>query len=202
MNAIEMIERERQRQIEVEGWSPAHDDQHIGGELALAACCYASPCRLFMLKPAPSGFTLDDPWPWHRRYDKRYNCGQRGNGNRSEPPAALTYTHEQRLDLLVKAGALIVAEMDRLTRHVCRTSTAQQTVEFTANWKPLEAKLAPELCREFMWMYRENGIEYYKHVVTRRYLRLDSAGQCVIQTADGWKEVAFDQEWKRVSGRS
>ena len=44
------------------------------------------------------------------------------------------------------------------------------------NWKPLEAKLAPKHCAEFMWMYRENGIEYYKHIMTRRYLRLDSPG--------------------------
>ena len=51
-------------------------------------------------------------------------------------------------------------------------------------------------------MYRDNGIEYYKHVITRRYLRLESSGRCVVEAADGWKEVAFDQEWKRVTGRS
>lgn len=75
-------------------------------------------------------------------------------------------------------------------------------VEVAPNWKPLEAKLARTHCAEFMWMYREDGIEYYKHVITRRYLRLDSSGRCVVQAAEGWKEVAFDEEWKCVTGRT
>jgi hypothetical protein len=44
--------------------------------------------------------------------------------------------------------------------------------------------------------------EYCKHVITRRYLGLESSGRCVVEAADGRKEVAFDQEWKRVTGRS
>ena len=75
-------------------------------------------------------------------------------------------------------------------------------VELIANWAPLEQSLPPELCAEFMWMYRENGIEHYKHIVTRRYLRLDGHGRCLAWTADGLKEVSFEQEWKRVSGRT
>lgn len=82
------------------------------------------------------------------------------------------------------------------------TGNSSMTIEVTPNWKPLEAKLAPKHCAEFMWMYRENGIDYYKHVITRRYLRLDSSGRCVVEATDGWKEAAFDQEWKRVTGRS
>ncbi len=31
-------------------------------------------------------------------------------------------------------------------------------VELIADWMPLERKLPPELCAEFMWMYREGGI--------------------------------------------
>lgn len=76
------------------------------------------------------------------------------------------------------------------------------TVELIANWKPLEQTLAPELCAEFMWMFRENGVEHYKHIVTRRYLRLDQDGRCLAWTAHGLKEVPFEQEWKRVSGRT
>ena len=35
------VAAERRRQIEVEGWTPEHDDQqHAGGELAVAAACY------------------------------------------------------------------------------------------------------------------------------------------------------------------
>jgi hypothetical protein len=76
------------------------------------------------------------------------------------------------------------------------------TVEVTANWKPIEAKLAPKLCGEFMWMFREGEIEHYKHILTRRYLRLDGSGRCVVATPNGWKEVSFVPEWKRVSGRA
>lgn len=39
----ERISRERQRQIEVEGWTAEHDNAHPNGELAKAAACYANP---------------------------------------------------------------------------------------------------------------------------------------------------------------
>ena len=74
-------------------------------------------------------------------------------------------------------------------------------VELIANWSPLEETLTPELCAEFMWMYREGGIEHYKHIVTRRYLRLNNNGRCLVETDLGYLEVPFEQEWKRVSGR-
>ncbi len=75
-------------------------------------------------------------------------------------------------------------------------------IEIVANWTPLENRLSPKLCAEFMWMYRENGVEHYKHIVTRRYLRLDRGGRCLAWTDDGLKEVPFEQEWRRVSGRA
>lgn len=75
-------------------------------------------------------------------------------------------------------------------------------VELKADWAPLKRNLPAELCVEFMWMFRENGIEHYKHIVTRRYLRLDGDGRCFARTAHGLKEVSFEQEWKRVSGRT
>jgi hypothetical protein len=34
MNGAELIFKERKRQIEIEGWTPKHDDKHIYGELA------------------------------------------------------------------------------------------------------------------------------------------------------------------------
>ena len=40
---IRLIAAERQRQVDVEGWTPAHDDEHDEGELAIAAACYAAP---------------------------------------------------------------------------------------------------------------------------------------------------------------
>ena len=75
-------------------------------------------------------------------------------------------------------------------------------VEMIADWTPLERKLPPELCAEFMWMYRDGGIEHYKHIVTRRYLRLDHGGRCLVAIGHGLKEVPFEQEWRRITGRT
>ena len=37
---IELIAEERHRQIEKEGWTPEHDDQHNAGDLVHAAAAY------------------------------------------------------------------------------------------------------------------------------------------------------------------
>ena len=76
---------ERRRQIEVEGWTPAHDDEHKNGEMARAASCYAVGAPAFMAW---------DLWPWDRKWWK---------------------PGDRRRDL-VKAGALILAEIERLDR--------------------------------------------------------------------------------------
>lgn len=69
-------------------------------------------------------------------------------------------------------------------------------------WEPLERQLKPPECAEFMWMFREAGLDHYKHIETRRYLRLDGEGRCFVPAEVGWKEVSFEDEWKRVSGRA
>jgi len=74
-------------------------------------------------------------------------------------------------------------------------------MEFDApNWAPLEAKGGPELCGEFMWMWRQSGIEFFKHIRTRRYLLLDSRGWCYRQTAIGFEAADLDTEIKRARG--
>jgi hypothetical protein len=66
------------------------------------------------------------------------------------------------------------------------------------NWQPLELRIG-ERCGEFMWMCRENGVEYYKHITTRRYLMLDGQGQCYAQQ-DGHLVVAdFSEQLSRVT---
>lgn len=90
--AIRMIAAERQRQIEKEGYTPEHDDLHSMDELAAAAACYAMPdCK--RLK-TPFGTPIQ--WPWKAAEWK--------------PDRA------NRIRELVKAGALIVAEIERLQR--------------------------------------------------------------------------------------
>jgi hypothetical protein len=53
-----------------------------------------------------------------------------------------------------------------------------------------------------MWRYRDAGLDHYKHIETRKYLRRDGEGRCFVPAAVGWKEVPFEDEWKRVSGRA
>lgn len=98
MSGIELIAAERARQVEKEGWTPEHDDQHDNEELALAACYYAL--------PAPMPIT--------------YGRGEYIIGPDSLFPSEWSETlmkrSADRIRNLVKAGALIAAEIDRLQR--------------------------------------------------------------------------------------
>lgn len=119
----DLIAIERMRQIKRERWTSRHDDEHADGSLLLAAICYAAPQRIFVREEAATAVHFDDPWPtsWSERWDKRGCYGDGAEvGNGIADPA--TYTFEQRLDLLVKAGALIAAEIDRMKRELARAS--------------------------------------------------------------------------------
>ena len=91
---IELIAEERQRQIEKEGWTKEHDARHADGDLAVAAASYAMPegARTFM--KTPDGNYLPIFWPFGAKCWKP--CPQ------------------DRVRELVKAGALIAAEIDRI----------------------------------------------------------------------------------------
>lgn len=119
----ELISRERARQVHGEGWSAEHDDKHAHGELALAAVAYAAPVRMYAMRETACGIAFVDPWPdqWDPRWDKRFRYGERRENPGNHPPEPRTYTHDERVDLLVKAGALIAAEIDRLERAKSRT---------------------------------------------------------------------------------
>ena len=88
---IAEIAAERRRQVDVEGWTPEHDDTH-GTDMGYAAASYA----LFAAGHYPTERAHWTPgfWPWDPSWWK---------------PAT------PRRDL-IKAGALIVAEIERLDR--------------------------------------------------------------------------------------
>jgi hypothetical protein len=67
------------------------------------------------------------------------------------------------------------------------------------NWKPLETKLGAPRCAGFMFMGRLNGINQYKHGLSRRYLFLDDEGRAY-ETArrDEFREISFDEALARV----
>lgn len=87
------VQAERRRQIEAEGWTPEHDDEHNHGQMARAAACYA-----LAGSSAPNDGTaallVSLAWPWDEQWWK--------------PTSA-------RRDL-IKACALTLAEIERLDR--------------------------------------------------------------------------------------
>lgn len=101
MTGMELILAERQRQITVEGWTAQHDDEHQPDTLAMAAACYALPA-LIRSKEIWGAPLLDLLWPFDAEWWKPGH----------HHPDAI----DERLRDLVKAGALIAAEMDCLIR--------------------------------------------------------------------------------------
>ena len=68
-----------------------------------------------------------------------------------------------------------------------------------ANWEPLEAKLGAARCAGFMFMGRLNGINHYKHGLSRRYLFLDDVGRSYERTPrNEFREIPFDEAVARV----
>jgi hypothetical protein len=68
-----------------------------------------------------------------------------------------------------------------------------------ANWKPLESRLGRKCCVGFMYMGRANGINLYKHGITRTYLNLDDEGNCYTVTGSGcYSLVDFVFELKKL----
>lgn len=91
-----LISRERMRQVGVEGWDSKHDDQHRSNELVRAAIAYAAEAGDYNLRSILNkDGKWDFVWPWSAEWWKP-----------SPDP----------IRNLVKAGALIAAEIDRLQR--------------------------------------------------------------------------------------
>jgi len=116
MTGAEMIAAERQRQIDVEGYTPEHDDEYTGHKLAMAAVCYAAPYPVFFRYTSVDLVAFSDPWPeiWDQRGDTRHRSddGDERLLDADEIPL------DERIKDLVKAGALVAAEIDRLQRAV------------------------------------------------------------------------------------
>jgi hypothetical protein len=68
-----------------------------------------------------------------------------------------------------------------------------------ANWQPLEAKLGAPRCAGFMFMGRLNGINQYKHGLSRHYLFLDDQGRAYEAAGrKEFREIPFDEALARV----
>jgi len=95
VSVIEEIAAERARQISEEEWSPDHDVyEHPYGDLADAAGCYALYTTSTEGIPYSSDGSAPPPWPWDKEWWKP-------KGRRRD---------------LIRAAALIVAEIERMDR--------------------------------------------------------------------------------------
>lgn len=97
--SVRDVAAERARQIRDEGWTADHDDRWDEGELATAGGLYALDARNGS-SPVPRGWPWDEEW-WKPTNDRRRN--------------------------LVKAAALICAEIDRIDR--ARVASVLETPE-------------------------------------------------------------------------
>lgn len=86
---------ERRRQVDEEGWSLRHDDEHTKGELAWAAAYFAAQAACFCAGGTIAWEQARVLWPFSERPNVK--------------PA-------DKRGCLVKAGALIIAEIERLDR--------------------------------------------------------------------------------------
>jgi hypothetical protein len=67
------------------------------------------------------------------------------------------------------------------------------------NWKLLEARIGPASCAGFMLMGRVNGINQYKHVISRRYLFLDDEGRAYEAAGrNGFQVIPVEEALARV----
>ena len=86
------IRAERDRQINTEGWDESHDDDHKDGEMAIAAGLYA--LNTGAVSSNAFSASLKRFWPWDWKWWK---------------------PKDPERDL-IRAGALIAAELERLRR--------------------------------------------------------------------------------------
>lgn len=99
--ALHLFAEERSRQVNAEGFNPEADDRYLAGELARAAAAYALPGP-WRHKSAAHGHVAPSTWPW--------------------PPEWFKPTPNDRLREVLKAGALLLAEAERLIRETSKHS--------------------------------------------------------------------------------
>lgn len=97
MNALELIAEKHRTNQEHKGYTAAHDDTHTNGELSAAATCYLDRGWLQIQQRAPREEPRKPPFIWPFE-------------------AAAWKPSDDPIRNLVHAGALIVAEIERLRR--------------------------------------------------------------------------------------
>jgi hypothetical protein len=139
--AIIAFADERRRQIEKEGWTPEHDDDHVDGELSGAAACYAPFGTTYKIPERPSKYaainmareaasggmdTLREAMRIHAEKNPR-------------PPSRwpwedVAWKPSSRKRNIEKAAALLAAEWERIDR--AEKAAASISMETSGHRKP------------------------------------------------------------------
>lgn len=107
---FDLIEAERTRQIVEEGWTPEHDQKlNYQKNLVLAAKAYLDPQRQYMADVT----SAPDVFPWERKWWK----------------PKMQHGLDGRISEIVKGGALILAEIDRVTKSKSRAGVTKEYIK-------------------------------------------------------------------------
>ena len=80
--------------------------------------------------------------------------------------------------------------------------SGERRIEVEPVWAPLERRLGKTKCVGFMFMGRVNGINRYKHGITRTYLNLDDEGNCYLPGGSGtYGPADWDTELGKLEAR-
>jgi hypothetical protein len=141
----DLIDAERQRQIDEENWGEDHDDAHDKGELVTAAAAYlahASPVWQHAVLEDEDITAIKAEWPWNDEF----------HPSTKNHPA---------WKCLVIAGALIAAELDRLHRvGKIPTKALPQKRDTPPDFRSSLSKTAQEYLKE-----REIRAEFEKRIL-------------------------------------
>jgi hypothetical protein len=96
-NFLELVAKERSRQINDEGYKREHDDEHTDGSIADAAACYAANGTIYKATlPKNMQKSFKYVWPWNWSFFKKEK-------------------HTRKKQLIISA-ALLMAEYERIER--------------------------------------------------------------------------------------
>lgn len=93
-NFLELVAKERVRQIVEKGYTQEHDDEHTDGSLANAGACYGATVPVY--KKGGDLFPVRTLYPWNQSFDSREK-------------------HDRKTNLIIGA-AFFMAEYERLER--------------------------------------------------------------------------------------
>ncbi|OLF53769.1 hypothetical protein [Pseudomonas chlororaphis] len=104
--SLQSVLAERIRQIQIHCFYPEQDVEYVDGDLAIAAACYATEAFVQATETEGAMRIVPESWPW----------------------MAVTWRPRDQRRNLVKAGALILAEIDRLDRAAASTQKEEPHV--------------------------------------------------------------------------